>query len=159
MSDQPRTSDSASSGRSLPVAGYISRRDFLALSCLSAGAIAMVGCGLTGPGGSGPPDSVSLTLRVPDYPELATVGGIALVTESGGTPLAVARTGSANFLALSRICPHAGGQINESGSGYQCTAHGARFDPNGTWIGGQPTSSMRSYPTSYDANTGNLVIG
>ncbi|MEO8453336.1 MAG: Rieske (2Fe-2S) protein [Gemmatimonadota bacterium] len=140
----------------LPVLEDISRREFLALCGVGAGAMALMGCG----GGIlGPPDSVSLTLKVSDYPELAAVGGIALVTEAGGTPLAVVRTGTGTFLALSRVCPHAGGQIDENGSGYKCTKHGALFNAAGTWIGGQSTSSMRSYPASYDPNTDTIVIG
>jgi Rieske Fe-S protein len=136
----------------------MNRREFLAVSCASTAAIALVGCGLTGPGG-GPPDSVSLTLKVSDYASLAAAGGVAFVTENGGTPLAVVRTGAASFLALSRICPHQGGQINQGGPAFQCTVHGAQFDAHGNWVGGQSTSSMRSYPTSYDPNTDNLVIG
>ena len=137
----------------------MNRRDFIIVSCASAGAIAAGGCAL-GPGVSGPPDSVSLTLKVSDYPALANVNGVAFVTENGGTGLAVVRTGSASFLALSRICPHQGGQIDQGGPAkFQCTRHGAEFDVDGNWVGGQPTSNMRSYPTSYDASTDTLVIG
>ncbi len=137
----------------------MNRRDFIIISSASAGAIAIVGCGLTGPGVSGPPDSVSLTLNVSDYPSLANVNGIAFVTENGGSPLAVVRTAADSFLALSRICPHQGGQIDQGGPAFQCTRHGAQFDEHGNWVGGQPTNNMRSYPTKYDPNTGLLVIG
>jgi len=135
----------------------MNRREFLVVSCASAGAVAVVGCGLTGP--SGPPDSVSLTLKVSDYPSLVNVNGVAFVTEHGGTPLAVVRIGSDNFLALSRICPHQGGQIDQGGPAFKCSRHGAEFDEHGNWVGGQETSNMRSYPTSYDPNTDLLVIG
>jgi Rieske Fe-S protein len=86
------------------------------------------------------------------------VGGIALATVSG-TPLAIVRTGSTTFLALSRICPHQGATVNLSGNGFLCPRHGAEFDASGTWIGGQRTSSMRSYATTYNAATGTLTIG
>ena len=87
----------------------MNRRDFLVVCGTSAGAIAVIGCGLTGP--SGPPDSVSLTLVVSNYPALANVGGTAFVTVEGGTSLAVVRIASDSFRALSRIWPHQGGQI------------------------------------------------
>jgi len=49
--------------------------------------------------------------------------------------------------------------VNQNGSGFLCPNHGARFAADGTWIGGQPTSSLRSYATSYDAASGTLTIG
>ena len=100
----------------------------------------------------------STTLRVADYPALASVGGIALVTISGG-PFAVVRTSSTSFVTLSRVCPHQGNIVSPSGSGFLCPGHGARFSADGTWIGGQPTSSLRSYATSYDAAAGTITVG
>jgi Rieske Fe-S protein len=61
-------------------------------------------------------------------------------------------------VALSRICPHQGGTIETSSGGFLCPNHGAQFDINGTWKGGQRTSNMRVYTTTYDAVTGTLTI-
>ena len=98
------------------------------------------------------------TINVNSYPSLAAVGGIAMVSV-GGANLAVVRTGTSTFTALSRVCPHEGTTVNQSGAGFLCPRHGAQFNANGTWIGGQRTSSLHSYPTSYDAASGTLTIG
>jgi cytochrome b6-f complex iron-sulfur subunit len=86
------------------------------------------------------------------------VGGVALVT-ANGTPLAIVRTGTSSYLALSRSCPHEGATIGTSSGGFTCPRHGAMFNASGTWTGGQRTSSMRSYTTTFDSATGTLTIG
>ncbi|MEO8880407.1 MAG: Rieske (2Fe-2S) protein [Gemmatimonadaceae bacterium] len=132
----------------------VSRRQFVL-----HGSLATIGIILAGCGGGGPtsPGSVNTTITLSDYPSLANVGGVAYVS-AGNNPLAVVRTGSDTFDAVSRICPHAGGTVNSDGSGFTCPVHGARFTDSGTWIGGQPTSSLTSYATQYDAGAGTLTI-
>lgn len=97
-------------------------------------------------------------IQIGNYPALANVGGVALVSV-GAAPLAVVRTSATSFIALSRVCPHQGGIVSESGSRFVCPVHGATFDLNGNWIGGQPTSNMRQYATTYDAASNTLTIG
>ncbi len=138
------------------VADALSRRVFLVRCGAVVASVTLAACAL--PGIPTAPNNVSLTLSLTDYPTLATVGGVAYVS-AGNSPLAVVRTGSDTFVALSRICPHYGGQINSYASGFRCTVHGAQFDETGHWIGGQPTGNMRSYPTAYNASTGVLTIG
>jgi len=138
-------------------ASDIGRRTFLAQSALLAAAAALAACSagsdLTAPNLSG-----QATIMVSDYSALSAVGGMALVSIQS-SPFAIVRTGTSSFVALSRVCPHQGSIVNQSGSGFLCPGHGARFDATGTWIGGQSTSSLRSYSTSYDASTGTLTIG
>jgi Rieske Fe-S protein len=124
-------------------------------SGLLAAAAALAACGAAD--ATAPTFSQSVTVDVSSNASLSTVGGVALVT-AGGAQLAIVRTGASSFVALSRVCPHQGGTINQSGSGFQCPVHGATFDSTGTWIGGQHTSSMHSYTTSYDSTTGILTI-
>lgn len=137
--------------------GGIGRRTFLAQSALLAAAAALAACAaggdLTAPTLDG-----QATISISNYPALATVGGIALVTIQS-SPFAVVRTGTSSFVTLSRICPHQGSTVNQSGSGFLCPNHGAQFNSVGTWVGGQPTSSLRSYATTYDAAAGTLTIG
>jgi Rieske Fe-S protein len=135
----------------------IGRRTFLAQSALlAAGALLAAACGSEI---STAPTTISpTTLRVGDYPALATVGGIAMVTISN-SPFAVVRTGTADFIALSRVCPHQGNIVNQSGNAFLCPGHGARFSADGTWIGGERTSSLRNYATAYDASAGTITIG
>jgi cytochrome b6-f complex iron-sulfur subunit len=115
------------------------------------------GCGAGGDA-TAPTIASGTTVNVTSHTELATVGGVALVTVSGA-PLAIVRTATSSFLALSRVCPHQGSIVNVSGSGFLCPNHGAQFTSTGTWTGGQPTSSLHSYATTYDAATGTLTIG
>lgn len=131
------------------------RRDFISHTALASLALACAACSGDA---AGPELSGAQTIKVSDYPTLANVNGVATFTLSG-SPLAVVRTGATTFLALSRVCPHQGGLINQSTSGFTCPVHGARFNTSGTWVGGQRTSNMRSYPTSYNATTDVLTIG
>ena len=135
----------------------IGRRNFLSESVLAAAALALAACSDLG-GITGPPTNVSSSIKVSSYAALANVNGIATVNLNGAK-LAIVRTGAASFVALSLVCPHQGGAISTSGSGFLCTRHGARFNATGTWIGGQRTSSMRSYPATYDAATDTLTVG
>jgi cytochrome b6-f complex iron-sulfur subunit len=76
----------------------------------------------------------------------------------GGVALAIVRTGTSSFVALSRICPHQGGIVQQSGNGFQCPVHGATFSQTGQWVGGQRTNSLHAYATAYDATAGTLTI-
>ena len=138
-------------------AGGIGRRTFLAQSAILAAAAALAACGA---GGSvtAPTLSGSTSIKVSDDPALASVGGVALINVSG-SPLAIVHTDASTYLALSRICPHQGSIVNFTGNGFLCPNHGAQFTETGTWIGGQRTSSLRSYPTAFDSTTGTLTIG
>lgn len=135
----------------------IGRRTFLVQSALMAAAAALAACAgasdTTGPTLSG-----QSTINVNDYPALANVGGVAMVSVQGAQ-LAIVRTSTTDFVALSRVCPHQGGIVYATSTGFQCPIHGATFNKTGGWIGGQRTSSMRSYATSYDSASGVLTIG
>lgn len=134
----------------------IDRRKFLTMSAYAAAAAALAACAAASD--STAPTSLSTTVKVSDFAALATVGGVA-TTNVNGTPIAIVRTGTSTFITLSRVCPHQGSTVNPTSTGFRCPNHGATFDMNGTWTGGQRTSSLRSYATSYDAATGTLTIG
>jgi len=140
-----------------PMALALDRRTFLGNGALAAALLALAACGLDVAGPSYGP-TVGNTLTVANYPELLNVGGVALVTYRNA-PLAIERSGEASFLALSRVCPHQGGIVSPGGGGFMCPRHGARFDSNGKWIGGQRTTSLRTVATSYDIATDTLSIG
>lgn len=134
----------------------IDRRQFLLRGALAAAAVALAACAGADTT-TGPTTSVGASIKVSDYPELANVGGVALVTIQA-TPIAIVRTSTTSFLALSRICPHQGQTIQEVSSGFYCPGHGASWNIDGRWTGGQPTSNMNSYTTAYDATSGTLTI-
>lgn len=140
-----------------PNAGEIGRRTFLAQSALLAAAAALAACGV-GADTTAPSIPSGTTIKVSDFPALAANNGVALVTLSGAQ-LAVVRMSATSFVVLSRVCPHQGGIVNQSGSSFLCPNHGAQFTLAGQWEGGQRTSSLHSYTTSFDATTGILTIG
>jgi len=133
----------------------IGRRDFVLRSAMLAAAAALAACGMSD--ATAPELTGSADVNVNNFPSLANVGGIA-VTSVQGVPIAIVRTGTSSYLALSRVCPHQGGIINTSGNGFRCPEHGATFSSTGTWTGGQRTSNMHAYQTSFDAQTGILTI-
>jgi Rieske Fe-S protein len=136
----------------------IGRRTFIAQSALLAASAMLAACAGVDAGSATAPTTVGgASIKISDYPVLASVGGIALVNLSG-SPLAVVRTGTDSFVTLSRVCPHQGSIVNVNGSGFLCPNHGARFNATGTWIGGQSTGNMRSYSTSFDSVAGTLTV-
>ena len=145
-----RTTDAA------PAAG-LGRRTFIAQSAILAAAAALAACGAAGHV-TAPTLSGSTSIKVSDYPALASVGGVALVNISGN-PLAIVHTDASTYVALSRVCPHQGSIVNFTGNGFLCPNHGAQFTEAGIWVGGQRTSSLHSYPTTFDSTTATLTIG
>ncbi|HEX4684512.1 MAG TPA: Rieske (2Fe-2S) protein [Gemmatimonadaceae bacterium] len=133
----------------------IGRRTFLVQSGILAAIAALSACSVTD--STAPNVPANSQINVADYPALATVGGVAVVS-LGGAPVAIVRTSSTTFLALSRVCPHQGGIVQQSGTRFICPVHGATFDLNGSWVGGQRTSSLHQYSTSYDATTNTLSV-
>jgi cytochrome b6-f complex iron-sulfur subunit len=133
----------------------ISRRTFLSQSAILAAAAALAAC-------AGGADTTA-----PSIPSGTTINvsnvsfdnnGVALVTLSGAQ-LAVVRMSATSFVVLSRVCPHQGGTVQPVGSsGFQCPNHGAEFSLSGQWQGGQRTTNLHSYTTSFDATTGVLTI-
>jgi nitrite reductase/ring-hydroxylating ferredoxin subunit len=142
--------------RSFPV---LDRRELLSRTALAALGIVLAACGGGSDGPTSPSAVSALTLKLSDYPALAMVGGVAYVS-SDGTPIAVVRTDTSLFAAFSRVCPHQGGMVAATGGQFNCPVHGARFNlTTGAWIGGQRTSSLRSYAAVYDATAGTVTLG
>ena len=136
----------------------IGRRTFLVQSGIMAAIAALNACGsLGGADVTAPNVPANSTITVSDYPSLATVGGVAMIT-LGGAQLAVVRSGTSDFIALSRVCPHQGGIVNLLHNDFVCPRHGATYDLTGQWIGGQRAGNLHQYTTSYDATSGTLTI-
>ena len=134
------------------------RRAFLAQTAVFAAVAALAACGGAGGDVTAPGLSGMTTVRLADYPALASIGGVARFNIAA-TPLAVVRTSATTFVTLSRICPHQGTTVNQSAGGFLCPNHGATFSSTGDWVGGQRTSNMTSYPTSFDSTAGTITIG
>jgi Rieske Fe-S protein len=115
-------------------------------------------CGLAGP--TAPPTNVpATTIRLADYPALATVGGVATLQISG-VPVALVRETTTTISAFSLICPHAGNTVQPNGAqGFYCPGHGARFSLTGQWSGGQRTTNLTTLSAQYDATAQSVTVG
>jgi cytochrome b6-f complex iron-sulfur subunit len=152
-------SDEHACDQSCPLA----RREFLGAAALTALALLEAACGNgqigpTVPGDAGVVGGNTLVVTLSQYSALASTGGVARVDGGNGRPVALVRTSATTFLALSLRCPHEGFTVGVTGSTFYCPAHGARFSNNGTWTGGQRTSSLVSLASTYDAVTGKVTI-
>lgn len=133
------------------------RRIFLAQGAAALAAVALAACGLSD-SPTAPASITSTTLALSSYPALSSVGGVATLTVDG-TPVAVVRESSTTFAAFSLICPHQGSTVGPVTNGFFCPGHGAQFDLQGQWKGGQPTGNLHSYPATFNAATASVTIG
>lgn len=139
----------------------LNRRDFLTKSALAAAALVVAeGCGDGQIGPTAATLGTGLTIKVADFPALATQGKLVDI----GHARAVVRTGDSTFLGLSRICTHQGceaavdGQRNE----IHCPCHDSVFSAAGDVIHG-PTTGESIRPLDhvsvvFDATAGTLAI-
>jgi Rieske Fe-S protein len=104
------------------------------------------------------PSGSGLVVTLSNFPALAPVGGIARVDGGTSTPVALVHSAQATYLALSMVCPHQGATISVQTNGFVCPRHGARFSATGAWTGGQPTSSLRVFASTYDPTGGTVTI-
>ena len=139
----------------------LSRRQFLARSTLAAaGAAALAACGdgQFGPVAVSSTNSGPLTIKVADYPGLASTGTLVRISPASAL-IAVKRTGTSSFTALSVVCTHEGCESSLSGTGFVCFCHGSQFDNNGHVTQGPASSNLPSFATAYNASTDVLTIG
>lgn len=140
---------------------FVDRRQFLgAASMLSLGAL-MAACGdgvFDGPEAF--LDLIAEPIRVvpSNYPELSLIGGRAIITPVGRSPMVVEKTGLQTYRAFSLTCPHKGTIIAPTAGGYECPNHGARFAKDGQWIGGQDTVDLTPVAISVQSD-GTLLVG
>lgn len=147
----------------MPCHDCVNRRDFLARSALAAAALVVAqGCGdgqigppirsTTDPGG-GP-----FTVKLSDFPELATVGTPVDI----GHERAVVRTGTSTFVAVSRICTHQGCDIDVQGDHFQCPCHLSQFTATGAVIRGPTTGDkigpLQQLDVTFDPATQTLLV-
>ena len=138
--------------RSGACASCISRRAFLAdAATVAAVAALFAACG------DSPvePPSGQVQVKVGDFPGLATMNQLVLIDGKR----AAKRTGTASFVAWSRLCTHEGTPVDISGSGFMCPNHGSRFDNDGDVTLGPATQALQQLTTSYAAATDMLTIG
>lgn len=149
-----------------------SRRDFLKITTAGltvlGGAVLLTCVGGCSDNSIGP---VALTgkkvqITLADNPELATVGGSVRKTfteGNDGKPVIVVRTASNKFQTMSTTCTHEGETIGTpNGNKVICPRHGAQFSTAegnfGANIGGQSTTALQTFVTTFDAANGIIEI-
>lgn len=131
-------------------AAVVDRRTFLTAAMIAGAGALLEACGggasfFTGPSG-GP-----LTVKLSDFPVLASIGGVARVDNGNGAPTALVRTGTSSFRGLTMICTHQGATIDVvAGTSFHCPNHGALFNSAGANTGGQATSNLAVYTATFD---------
>jgi Rieske Fe-S protein len=148
----------------------ISRRNFIAKSALAATALVVAeGCGdgqigpsvpnRTGGGDPNVPVGSPVTVKLSDFPALATVGTLVDI----GRERAVVRTGPSTFRALSRICTHEQCDTDVRNNRFECPCHGSIFAADGSVIRGPnisspPITPLRSLVVTFDATAGTVTV-
>jgi Rieske Fe-S protein len=107
-----------------------------------------------------PRKAMLLDVTVAQEPALTKVGGIALFGLGNGYPAALVRVGSADYVALSPICPHLGYLVDPDAKtgGFLCPGHHAAFTSRGAWTGGQVTTNLKVLVSTLDAARGVVTI-
>ncbi|MDB4889792.1 MAG: Rieske [2Fe-2S] iron-sulfur protein [Gemmatimonadetes bacterium] len=150
----------------MPCDDCLSRREFLSRSTLAVAGAAAVAAGC-GDGHFGPtaliPTNSRISLKTASLPGLSVVGQPVKIPQSVGL-IAVKRTGTNTFAAVSTVCTHQGCEIDVTGATFECPCHNSRFDSDGH-VTRQPqgtdgsSTNLPTYTTQYDAATDTLTIG
>jgi Rieske Fe-S protein len=142
----------------------INRRGFLAKSALAAATLVVAeacGDGQIGPAPRASTDvGGSVTVKLSDFPGLATVGTVVDV----GHERALVRTGTATFHGLSRICTHEGCDVDVRNNRFECPCHGSIFAADGSVIRGPsvasaPIGPLATLAATFDATAGTVTVG
>ena len=145
----------------------VPRREFLSQATLAAAAAVLAACSggsdafaPTGPNTDPGPGSSggSLTVTVASFSALASVGGIAAVGTIAGRPVAVVRTGSSSYTALSRICTHQGCTIDIASGGFSCPCHGSQYNSAGVATRGPAEAALQRFNVAVSADGATLVV-
>jgi Rieske Fe-S protein len=140
------------------------RRDFLARSAVAAAAlVAVEGCGdgQIGPAAPAGDGGAPVTIRVADFPDLATVG---TVVDIGGSR-ALVRTSAtpAAFRGLSKVCTHQQCITDVRNNRFECPCHGSIFANDGAVVRGPNVANsgitpLRTLTTSFDPTRGEVTV-
>jgi len=123
----------------------ISRRSFIAGVCA---VVALSGSELPAAANTAvkklPGGRVSVNLKA--VPALAKVGGAAKIGSVKGVPVAIARTGTSNYIAFNLLCPHQKVTVTQNEKGWVCNAHGSEFEADGDLVLGPATTGLARVP-------------
>jgi cytochrome b6-f complex iron-sulfur subunit len=155
--------------RFLPdIVSDLPRREFLSQATLAAVSAVLAACsggggGVFAPGSANPEPGAgtaggTLNVTLASFPALGSAGGIAAVGSVGGKPVAVVRTGDTSYMALSRICTHAGCEISIASGGFSCPCHGSRFNASGAATQGPAQQALQRFNVAVSGDGLTLTI-
>lgn len=114
------------------------------------------------------PDVQGLTIKIDDYPELASVGGIASVAIEGlndGFPVFISRIDSATFAVFSAECTHQGCEVfieTQESPTLICPCHDALYSKVDGSVVQQPNvgsaTDLKRFASSYNSSSRVLTI-
>ena len=136
--------------------GCLNRREFLARSAVAAAALA--GVEACGDGQIGPTAAMlggGVTVKLTDFPGLATIGTVVGITADR----ALVRTSANTFQGFSRICTHQGCLTDVQNNRFECPCHGSIFANDGSVIRGPSIPPFDIQPLSSLATTVNDAAG
>jgi Rieske Fe-S protein len=87
-----------------------------------------------------------LAVDLKAVPALAKVGGATRIGSLKGVPVAIARTGTAKYIAFNLQCPHQGVTVTRNENGWVCSAHLSEFEPDGDLVLGPATTGLARVP-------------
>lgn len=145
-----------------PVADH-SRRNFLIGMC---GAAALAGLGpalladdAMAATGIKRKKNGQVVVEVKKVPGLAELNGRVLLGNVKGVPVAVVRTGPAEYEALNLRCTHQGYTVKADAAGWLCPAHGSQFAVDGELERGPAQSNLATVRSTWNARKGQLTVG
>ncbi|WP_167616732.1 ubiquinol-cytochrome c reductase iron-sulfur subunit [Maribellus sediminis] len=105
---------------------------------------------MTDPGNGGGNEGITIDLTDSAFDALDTVGGYAY---SGS--LIIFRTGTDNYMALSRKCTHQGCDVTYShaNGNIPCPCHGSMYTTSGVVTNGPAMANLKSYTVTKSGNT------
>jgi Rieske Fe-S protein len=104
----------------------------------------------------------TVTLPLSDYPELADVGGSAVIQpENFDTSIIVVRRDASTLEALSAICSHLGCTVeyDRPDDEIECPCHGSRYDFTGAVLNGPARTNLTRYTAQVVGQSVVVTVG
>jgi len=97
-------------------------------------------------------NTVLITVKIADYPQLEKVGGFVLFKDTPAGELLVVRSGDEQFDAMSNVCPHKQCHVEvKSPKLIKCPCHGSTYQIDGTYVKGPSKQSLKKFRTIVEA--------
>jgi cytochrome b6-f complex iron-sulfur subunit len=118
------------------------RKQFITTTALASLAVCLGACKDDDEGNVVVPTNVNFTLdlNAASNASLKNTGGS--IKQDGVIVIAL---GSGNYAAFQAACPHAGTTLDFTGTGFNCSNHGAQFNTNGKVTKGPANSDLKRF--------------